>query len=369
MSMIQEFSSPTRPSFLPFAWMTESKSGRRGMNTAVTTRPTRRSPGLITRQPLSNSLWKPASCRTSHASSAVTDFSRCRMASGTLGLPSGKRSPCHSDVKATRCSFENRPNCAAAKTTLKKIKTVSRIVKRDRLFIRVSRHLYWRGSTWARARKYHSRAAATTAHLPLFIRREGLRHDGAGIEPCALVSCLLDFRPQRSRFSGSGEYFHRGTLDCRDLSLQRCSTGMDLQCVPCRLRSFSDRSGPARGSLRTAPSAGGGSGVVGRFHGVDCGITRGNRECFVVVHRNPVPLGRRRSGRVPRLQSVRGSVDSQPGTGGCERLDLCRRGSRRGTHASPHYVHHGPRGLEIIFLGVLASRRDRRNYLVLRSAG
>ena len=73
--MIQEFSSPTRPSFFPLARMTESTSGRFGMKTAVTTRPTRRSPGLITFQPASNWLRKPASCKASQASSAVTSFS------------------------------------------------------------------------------------------------------------------------------------------------------------------------------------------------------------------------------------------------------------------------------------------------------
>ena len=34
--------------------------------------------------------------------------------SGTFGRPSGKRSPVHSDVIATRCSFENMPSCASA---------------------------------------------------------------------------------------------------------------------------------------------------------------------------------------------------------------------------------------------------------------
>ncbi len=44
----------------------------------------------------------------------MTSLIRWSTVSGTFGRPSGKRSPVHSDVIATRCSFENMPSCASA---------------------------------------------------------------------------------------------------------------------------------------------------------------------------------------------------------------------------------------------------------------
>jgi hypothetical protein len=92
--------------------MASRESLRSGMNTAVTTRPTRRGPGLMTCQPPSNWFGYPARLSTPQASSAVTSPRRFNTSSGTLGRPSGKRSPFHSRVNSRRCVFEKRPNWA-----------------------------------------------------------------------------------------------------------------------------------------------------------------------------------------------------------------------------------------------------------------
>src|SRR5262245_57614860 len=63
-----------------------------------------------------SSYWcmKPFCCRTAHASSIVTVFMRSRMSSGTFGLPSAKRSPCHSGVYLITSSAVKNPCCAFA---------------------------------------------------------------------------------------------------------------------------------------------------------------------------------------------------------------------------------------------------------------
>src|ERR1700733_9708669 len=57
---------------------------------------------------------KPAFSTTAHASSRVTDFIRSRMESGTLGRPSGNRSPCQSGVYLITSSGVKNPCCARA---------------------------------------------------------------------------------------------------------------------------------------------------------------------------------------------------------------------------------------------------------------
>src|SRR5215469_12209900 len=49
---------------------------------------------------------------TAHASSSVTRFMRSKISSGTLGRPSGKRSPCQSGVYLTTSSRVKNPCCA-----------------------------------------------------------------------------------------------------------------------------------------------------------------------------------------------------------------------------------------------------------------
>src|SRR3954469_7383455 len=51
---------------------------------------------------------------TAHASSSVTVFMRSRIASGTFGRPSGKRSPFQSGVYSTSCCLVSTPGCAHA---------------------------------------------------------------------------------------------------------------------------------------------------------------------------------------------------------------------------------------------------------------
>src|SRR5215469_6609912 len=51
---------------------------------------------------------------TAHASSSVTRFMRSKISSGTLGRPSGKRSPCQSGVYLTTSSRVKNPCCACA---------------------------------------------------------------------------------------------------------------------------------------------------------------------------------------------------------------------------------------------------------------
>src|ERR1700748_1835041 len=57
---------------------------------------------------------KPAFSTTAQASSRVTDFIRSRIESGTLGRPSGKRSPCQSGVYLITSSGVKNPCCAEA---------------------------------------------------------------------------------------------------------------------------------------------------------------------------------------------------------------------------------------------------------------
>ncbi len=108
----------TRFSFFAWSLITASMSGRRGMNTAVTARPTSRSPtGSVTFtvfQLRSNWLLYPSLRSVPHASSAVVSFRRSSTSSGTFGRPSGNRSPFHSRVMSIRCSLENIPSCPAA---------------------------------------------------------------------------------------------------------------------------------------------------------------------------------------------------------------------------------------------------------------
>src|SRR2546430_17684989 len=51
---------------------------------------------------------------TAHASSSVTRFMRSKISSGTLGRPSGKRTPCHSGVYLITSSRVENPCCAGA---------------------------------------------------------------------------------------------------------------------------------------------------------------------------------------------------------------------------------------------------------------
>src|SRR4029453_11381095 len=60
----------------------------------------------------SNWCENPAAVTTAHASSSVTLFIRSRMASGTLGRPSGNRSPFQSGVYSISCCFVSTPGCA-----------------------------------------------------------------------------------------------------------------------------------------------------------------------------------------------------------------------------------------------------------------
>ena len=60
-------------------------------------------------QPSSYSCVKPASRNTAQASSSVTFFMRSRMASGTFGRPSAKRSPFQSGVYLIRSSLVKIP--------------------------------------------------------------------------------------------------------------------------------------------------------------------------------------------------------------------------------------------------------------------
>src|ERR1700733_7590678 len=57
---------------------------------------------------------KPAFSTTAHASSSVTDFMRSRIASGTLGRPSGNLSPVQSGVYLITSSRVKNPCCARA---------------------------------------------------------------------------------------------------------------------------------------------------------------------------------------------------------------------------------------------------------------
>src|SRR6267154_2605969 len=57
---------------------------------------------------------QPAFSTTAHASSSVTDFIRSRIESGTLGRPSGNRSPCQSGVYLITSSGVKNPCCAPA---------------------------------------------------------------------------------------------------------------------------------------------------------------------------------------------------------------------------------------------------------------
>src|SRR5919197_4636519 len=57
---------------------------------------------------------KPFCWSTAHASSSVTRFIRSKISSGTLGRPSGKRSPCQSGVYLITSSEVKNPCCARA---------------------------------------------------------------------------------------------------------------------------------------------------------------------------------------------------------------------------------------------------------------
>src|SRR5208337_842852 len=67
----------------------------------------------------------PAFMSTPHASSASTVFIRLSNSSGTLGRPSGKRSPFHSRVNSRRCSVVNIPSCAPPHTLNPNITTAN----------------------------------------------------------------------------------------------------------------------------------------------------------------------------------------------------------------------------------------------------
>ena len=104
VSITQEFCPPTRPSAAPAPGRRRWRPGAPGENAAVTARPTRTRSGCRFIQSPAN--WNRYSLRrrTPHASSVVTRRIRSSRSSGTMGRPSGKRSPSQARVRARICS-------------------------------------------------------------------------------------------------------------------------------------------------------------------------------------------------------------------------------------------------------------------------
>src|SRR5690606_24907740 len=71
--------------------------------------------------------------RTAHASSRVTSLSRLSKLSGTLGRPSGKRSPFHSGVRKMSSSFDICCAVAAIPESIIKVENSRVLFIRDGL--------------------------------------------------------------------------------------------------------------------------------------------------------------------------------------------------------------------------------------------
>src|SRR5450759_2339753 len=121
MSTGQAFWPPMRPSLVPCSVITRWISGRPGSHCAVSARPTSTFSGWMTVPQLSSYWWAYAACLiTAQASSRVTVRMRFRTASGTLGRPSAKRSPCHSGVylmSSSRVRIPGWENAGTASST------------------------------------------------------------------------------------------------------------------------------------------------------------------------------------------------------------------------------------------------------------
>src|SRR5512140_1227198 len=85
----------------------------------------------------------PFCCSTAHASSIVTVFMRSRMSSGTLGRPSGNRSPCQSGVYLITSSAVKKPCWAPALATLTAARTMHRPATHACLVLIMLTPNYW----------------------------------------------------------------------------------------------------------------------------------------------------------------------------------------------------------------------------------